>query len=141
MFVSVFAILFGATGLGLIGLNFWLRQKAARTALWASTEGVITESRVDDSDSDNIAPRLAYTYQVDGQPLRGWRVSYGLRGANRRAVEELIARYPQGKKVLVFYDPKAPAKAVLDNMPAVSWLPMISGFTFLAAAIYLTTLS
>jgi hypothetical protein len=141
MFVAVFAILSGATGLGLIGLNIWLHQKAAQTAQWASIEGVIIESFVDDSDSDNIAPRLAYTYQVNGQTLRGWRVSYTLRGANRRAVEEIVARYPAGKKVRVFYDANAPASAVLENTPPGSWLPVIAGFLFLAVAFYLMRLS
>ena len=141
MFVSVFAMLFGATGLGLIGFNIWLRQKAAQTAQWANTQGVIVESFVDDSDSDSIAPRLVYTYQVNGQTLRGWRVSYALRGANRRAVEEIVARYPSGKKVLVFYDPNAPASAVLENTPPASWLPIITGFIFLASAFYLARLA
>jgi hypothetical protein len=141
MFVSVFAMLFGATGLGLIGLNIWLHQKAAQTAQWASTEGVITESFADDADSESIAPRLAYTYQVNGQTLCGWRVSYALRGANRSAVEEIVARYPSGKKVCVFYDPKAPVSAVLENTPPGSWLPIITGFIFLAVAFYMTRLS
>jgi hypothetical protein len=141
MFVSVFAMIFGATGLGLIGFHIWLRQKAAQTAQWVSTEGMITESFVDDSDSDNITPRLAYTYQVNGQYLCGWRVSYALRGANRRAVEEIVAKYPQGKRVRVFYDTKAPASAVLENTPPGSWLLIITGFIFLAVAFYMARLS
>ena len=90
---------------------------------WATAEGRIVESRVEarnapsaDRPSIQYGARVVYEYTVAGKSYRAERVSFDgtLWRATREAAEADRARYAEGAKVGVFYDPGKPQSAVLD---------------------------
>jgi len=104
----------------------WLQVRQA--ASWPQTTGKVVVSTserrsvgtFDDSreggkgeEVRNFA-RIVYEYQVSGQKLRASRVSIG-EDLGNFMVEETIARYPVGKVVTVYYNPRRPKEAVLER--------------------------
>jgi hypothetical protein len=104
----------------------WLQVRAA--ALWPETPGKIVASgsqvrevgTFDDNaeggkgtEKRNFAS-IVYEYKVSGQTMRASRVSIGEDLGNFE-VAETIARYPVGKLVTVYYNPRKPREAVLER--------------------------
>jgi len=117
--MTTLALLFG---LAFIAIGLWARHMALRSGNWPHVEGVVVDSRVDDSNLEMSAPKVRYRYVVDGKVWMGWRVSYSGYGTSRRAMQARIADYPTGQTVKVFYDPADPARSVLSNRPSADWL-------------------
>lgn len=70
---------------------------------WPHVAGAITESEANDDGGGWIT----YRYTVDDRTYSGHRVSYWINSS-------VASRYPVGSAVDVYYDPKAPAEAVLE---------------------------
>ncbi|MEW6515939.1 MAG: DUF3592 domain-containing protein [candidate division FCPU426 bacterium] len=90
------------------------------TEKWPSTTGMVADAK--NVISQNLAyggrtggsvktayPKIAYTYTVDGQEYRGERIQFGMVFSRRG----LIAVYPAGDQVTVYYQPDYPRQAVL----------------------------
>lgn len=104
----------------------WLQVRAA--SQWPETTGKVvvsmSETRSVKTFDDNRSggrgeeqrnfAKIVYEYQVSGQKMRASRVSIGEDLGNFE-VEETIARYPVGKIVTVFYNPRRPGEAVLER--------------------------
>lgn len=134
----VFAALSLLTGIALLGLAGWLALRSRQCRHWPSVTGVVIESRVDDAHLEMTKPVLRYRYQVGGQSHVGFRVAFAGYGISRRAMVRLIQPYPQGSTVTVYYNPRDPASAVLDNTARADagyWFAF--GLGFLALAAYL----
>ena len=59
--------------------------------------------------------RVKYDYAVNGKRYVGHQVSWGPRGGTAEPTyQELAEKYPPGRDVTVYYDPKRPATAVLE---------------------------
>jgi Protein of unknown function (DUF3592) len=94
-----------------------------RARRWPSTEGRVIASRVEarrsrpGGDLSN-QPFVQYEYVVGGRTYRGARVDVGERTPGSE-LEAVLARYPVGAAVTVFYDPADPSKALLERtLPA-----------------------
>jgi len=76
-----------------------------------------------DEVANRTTPLLRYEYTVNGRCFVGTRVNtVGL--ASNRAARRAAARYPEGKEVEVWYDPRDPSRAVLEpgiTGPSVAW--------------------
>ena len=110
-------------GVPLLLIWFYLRRQAQASLGWPTVTGRIVDSRLiqtSDAEGDNTTASVTYTYAAGGLALQGNRVSIG--GRNPCAV---IAKYPAGTDVQVFYDPNKPSSAVLE--------PGGSGMQFLLA--------
>lgn len=95
---------------------------AVRSRSWPHVFGWVTFSQV-------VCIRLAryagsvpvadldYRYAVDGVEYRGSRVAFG--PVLGQGAHDLVARYPIGETVMVYYDPRRPQRAVLQ--PEVRW--------------------
>jgi hypothetical protein len=59
-------------------------------------------------------PRVEYQYQVLGKTYRCGRITIGERTADFE-LESILARYPVGATVTVYYDPAKPGTAVLER--------------------------
>lgn len=105
-------------------------MQVKEAARWPSVQGKIVVSKseqrdvetFDDDEADgrgteqrNFA-KIVYEYTVRGQALRHDRVSIGEDLGNFE-VAETIARYPVGKVVTVYYNPRKPGEAVLERDP------------------------
>jgi len=87
--------------------------------------------------------RIAYEFKAAGRMHRGSRVSFAERIAESE-IDTVLARYPVGKTVEVFYDPGKPENSVLErDMPAGVGLGCLAllalGLVAAAGAIWLAT--
>jgi len=123
--------IFVIVGLGMFVIWLLLRKKANAANAWPSTPGKIVASQIQRSrDTDGEYAEVlvvAYDYNVGGA-LRGTRVSFS--GSGSGSSKQKLARYPAGKEVEVFYDPKNPSSAVLERkLPgSVLVLPIVGTF-------------
>jgi|APMI01.1.fsa_nt_gi hypothetical protein len=130
-----FALLAFTAGLGGLSLGWWLQRRHHDSQRWPSTDGVVLESWIDDHNLESMAPVLRYEYMVHGRRYVGTRVSYSGYGVSRAQMEALIAPYPAGRSVRVFYDPRHPERAVLNNVAPSDWRYWLAaGIAFLALA-------
>jgi hypothetical protein len=92
-----------------------------RAAKWAQAPGRIVKSGIGSRDHRfageaatvrNI-PVVAYTFSVGGREYRGDRIVLGEVGAGE--IDAMLAKYPAGKEVTVFYDPADPNNCVLEH--------------------------
>ncbi len=88
--------------------------------------------------------RVKYEYEVGGKHCAGYRMCWGPRGGTAEPTyQELGEKYPPGREVMVYYDPKRPAIAVLEPrnprnlVTSVVFAVAFGGFgaTFLALAL------
>jgi hypothetical protein len=135
-FSSILCLVFVLLGLGLAGIGAHTVLQARASASWAEVAGQITQSEMkvrSDPDGTTYAPLVRYTYVVNGQPLVGDRISFGLRGmsTSSRLAQAFTGRYPVGSTVTVYYDPAAPAGSVLERgVNKHSFIPLAFGLGF-----------
>ena len=143
----IFVLVFAGIGGFLIYRSLQNRKRAEASQNWPSTLGMMAESRVTrststDSDGDtseSYSPHVEYTYQVGGQEYRGKDITFGFKqgfGSPNKA-EEVIARYPAGGSVTVYYDPSNPQKAVLERKAGGFGASLAIGIIFLIVGLCL----
>ena len=92
------------------------------SAGWLTTESTVVSSQLRrkwDKNSGSPAVRywfeIGYRYEVKGQTYTGNR--YRFHGdpvfKNKSAAETLLADYPPGKKILIYYKPDNPQESVV----------------------------
>jgi hypothetical protein len=120
-------------GIGVVLLVFgvYMGVQGERSRNWPIAPGIITESYVQSNDSltgrrqRSRSARITYRYPVDGKAYNGDVISYGKGFFDGEYMQ--VGRYPQGSRVDVHYDPKNPARAVLDpGAGAVSGLALLA---------------
>lgn len=108
-----------------LGIIFFTRRKMAAISGWPSTMGTIQNSFIDwrsDSDSGRTAyPVVQYSYQVGAQTYQSRKYAPGPEIGGTGA-DKVVARYPAGAQVMVFYNPQNPAEAVLERKAPAQWL-------------------
>ncbi len=114
---------FLALGIVFIVVAVNRRRKAQASLSWPTAPGVVVSSEVKESvstDEDgpstsSYRPKIVYTYQAGGATYQSDRYSFGASSSNRRAAEQIVARYTPGMAVSVRYNPEKPAEAVLAS--------------------------
>lgn len=113
-----------------LGIIFFMRRKMAAVSQWPSTMGTVlmsTLERRSSSEGSTDYPVVQYSYQVGGQAYQSYKLAPGPEVGGTGA-GKVVARYPPGAQVMVFYNPQNPSEAVLErNAPAqwVMWLILI----------------
>jgi hypothetical protein len=95
---------------------FSARRKASAMQTWPSAPGSIVESELRSRRRGSrriYYPHIVYQYNVMGQTYTGKRISPGPESGSSRA-RELVAKYPPGAPVTVYYDPQNPSDAALE---------------------------
>lgn len=110
----------------LLGIIFFTRRKVAEAGTWPSTLGTVTSSTVErrsSGDGYSYYPVVHYTYQAIGQSYQGNRIMPGPQVGGSGA-QNIVARYPAGAQVMVYYDPNKPSESVLErSLPGyIKWL-------------------
>jgi hypothetical protein len=130
--VPLFALFvpIACTVLGALGLRAYLqtRSKLQSSANWPTATGTITDSEVvasqntetDDRGRETVTTQyrvdIRFGYKVGGREFHsdnwkwGWTAIYN----DPKTPQAIVAAHPVGKSVQVFYDPDAPATAVLE---------------------------
>jgi hypothetical protein len=143
-FIVGFLLLFPAL---ILFAGIYKYMEISKAARWPSTQGVViasgTEGREVKSggpDQDDTELRtfalIVYEFTVGGRKYQGSRVSIGEDMGNFE-VAETLAKYPKGKAVTVFYNPRKPAEAVLErDLPSWIWKALIIIVAVLVALIF-----
>lgn len=116
-------LVFLATGIGVSIWGWSILQNARASESWPATSGEILSANVrtdEDDDGTSYFGDVSFRYVVDDTPYTSKNVSFGQYGSgNRGHAEEIVARYPVGSQVTVYYDPDDATTAVLE--PGVTW--------------------
>ncbi|HYE78590.1 MAG TPA: DUF3592 domain-containing protein [bacterium] len=102
------------------------RRNARESSAWPTVLGRVTLAAVDEMPTNdgysNFWIRFAYEYEVDGRRHESSAITgatvYQL--ASQDKAEEILAPYPVGAQVYVFYNPRRPQDAVLQPGAAIA---------------------
>ena len=118
-------VVFGA------GVAIWgviLRGRGEETLQWPTVRGKVYASRVVEErsrDADNetmYRPEIRYEYVVDGKEFAAKRLGLEDTPASWRSYADgIVARFPIGREVEIFYNPDDPSEALLEPRDAVKW--------------------
>jgi hypothetical protein len=113
--------------LGIVGFVFYRysqRSKAERQSAqsWPATQGIVLSSslkwRRDADGNDEQYSEVIYRYEVNGVPYQSQIVRAGEQYMKVRVFGEdraVVARYPVGARVTVYFNPANPADAALER--------------------------
>lgn len=119
-----------------VGFLFWdlrLLTLAHASHMWPTVTGTITSSKAVYRVMGEGAAwfgQLRYKYLVKGKEFVGRRVDYF--NFLTTTLRRILARYPVGKNVVVYYHPHKPAIAVLEpgiRFPHFIWTALLIGLT------------
>jgi hypothetical protein len=120
----------------------WRRYRESESWLPATAQivsGNISAQR--GSKTTSYVINIRYAYTVFGQSYEGGQFSFGSEGTGydtRKRAEKVVAQYPTGSQVTIYYDPNNPQQAVLkrnyDSTGAI--LAMIVGILGTGMVIY-----
>lgn len=115
--MAVLAVLLSGAAIGTLRLLKGRRigWNEPRETVWPNTRGTVLSATVQMSHTSRArheSPLVLYAYQVDGRMFQGHRVRANGPCAN---ASEVIARYPAGASVVVYYDPADPANSALER--------------------------
>jgi hypothetical protein len=125
-------LIVGIIGFVLIILNviflaiiFFMRRKMAAVQQWPSTMGTVNNSYLERRSSSEGGytnyPVVQYSYQVAGQGYQSAKLAPGPEVGGSGA-GKVVARYPAGAQVMVFYNPQNHSEAVLERKAPAQWL-------------------
>lgn len=127
LLITVGAIVFFFLVLNAIflGILFFMRRRMAAVSQWPSTMGAVHASFLDRRSSSEGGytnyPVVQYSYQVGGQAYQGAKIAPGPEVGGTGA-GKVVARYPAGAQVMVFYNPQNPSDAVLERKAPAQWI-------------------
>jgi len=115
-----------------LGIILFTRRKVAQARNWPSTMGTVHMSTVEwrrGSKGGSVAyPVVQYAYQVMGRQYQGRKIMPGPEAGGSGA-HKIVARYPMGAQVMVYYDPNNPSDALLERgMPGfinILWIVLV----------------
>jgi len=122
------------------------RKAAERAATWPSIPGLVTSAELVTHRHHNskshvttytYEPKVEYSYTVLGTPYTGKRLAYGPASYARNKADEIMARYPQGQSVSVYYNTEDPAESVLDSAAPNTTIMTVFGIIFCVIALVL----
>ncbi|HEX7242873.1 MAG TPA: DUF3592 domain-containing protein [Longimicrobiaceae bacterium] len=130
-----------AAGLAFLGAACFLAagvmglRRGLRTYSWARAEGRVVRSLVGretestgEGTLDSYRAEVRYRYEAAGAPRTGSAVHADDRGSpSRTGAERKAARYPEGARVAVFYDPADPDRAVLERGVGPGHVGLLAG--------------
>lgn len=108
--------------LGGVGYFIYKRSQQSGVArqfaqTWPTTAGTVLMSSVQ-SDHSNDYPVVVYQYQVHGKSYQSQTIKAGEQFLNVRIMgqaQAVVARYPIGTSVMVYYNPANPAESALER--------------------------
>jgi hypothetical protein len=108
-----------------LAIILFMRRRMATVSQWPSTMGTVLMSRIEQRSSSEGGytnyPVVQYSYQIGGQPYQSYKLAPGPEVGGTGA-GKVVARYPAGVQVMVFYNPQNPSEAVLETKAPAQWL-------------------
>ena len=99
----------------MVGLSFI--QVQLETKSWMRTTGIIISSKLSPRSFEvaGFDPDIKYEYSVNGSKFIGNQFRNIKFEYTYNSAEKIIQQYSPGEKVNVYYNPKFPDQAILDN--------------------------
>jgi hypothetical protein len=122
-FLLIFGLIWSAMTLTFDTLIGYQCAKGIGSYQFEETTGTVTHSHVEQTRDNkrklSFRPQVQYDYVVGGKTLHGKVRTFGeatISGTGaQRSAEGVLKRYPVGKEVTVYFDPKDPSQAVLER--------------------------
>jgi hypothetical protein len=112
---------------------------ARETRSWPSAPGVIEHSQIvlesGDQHGNSYRPIVSYRYSVDGVAYTGSLIACGLGhySGSEKFARRFFEKYPESRKVEVYYDPFRSERCVLEpGVTRYAFYPMGFGLLFFA---------
>lgn len=117
IFLLIFSIFFTLFGLVFVFIptnDLWRAFKAEN---WATTEGMIVRSEIHRAGGKATIylPFIQYSYRVGKKDYSSDKVTFSHFASGKETADEIVAKYPEGSQVEVYYSPENPEQSVLDN--------------------------
>ncbi len=123
--VGIIAFVLFILNIVFLGIIFFMRRRMAAVSQWPSTMGSVSASYLERRSSSESGytnyPIVQYSYQIGGQAYQGLKIAPGPEVGGTGA-GKVVARYPAGAQVMVFYNPQNPSDAVLERKAPAQWL-------------------
>ena len=123
--VGIIGFVFLILNVIFLGIIFFMRRKMAAISQWPSTLGTVNTSYLERRSSSEGGstdyPVVQYSYQLGGQRYQSIKLAPGPEVGGTGA-GKVVARYPAGAQVMVFYNPQNPSEAVLERKAPAQWL-------------------
>jgi hypothetical protein len=98
-------------------------REARGSVKWPKVPGTVGESRVERQWAGTkveYLPHVLYRYSVANQGYTGTRIRLNeIRSTQQHDAEAVVAQFPVGSAVTVFYNPRSPGDSTLE--PGVTW--------------------
>lgn len=119
-------ILFILIGVFLLGVGIYMRKKSTEAQSWPSTNGIIIESeaRIIPGIS-GLSLTVKYIYRINDIDYESNKISWAGHSGSDKAARDLEKKYLVNKSVCVYYDPKDPSNAVLENNTNNIWMYVV----------------
>ena len=125
LIVGILSFVFLILNVIFLAIIFFMRRRMATVRQWPSTMGTVNKSFLESRSSSDSGstdyPVVEYSYQVAGQAYQSTKIAPGPEVGGTGA-GKVVARYPAGAQVMVFYDPQKPSDAVLETKAPAQWL-------------------
>lgn len=146
-------IVIRVVGIGMVGIGaltaygaLRMRVKTAQAHTWPTVPGTILSSELEADTGYHDGKRIQtygaairYAYGVGGKTYESEQIQLGGSSETSRPgeFERIVARYPEGKRVTVYYDPDDPATATLEPgaLGGIFNMAMVAGGAVLVGAI------
>ena len=123
--VGIIVFVFLVLNVIFLGIIFFMHRRMAAVRQWPSTMGAVNASYLERRSSSEGGytnyPVVQYSYQVSGQAYQGAKIAPGPEVGGTGA-GKVVARYPAGAQVMVFYNPQNPSDAVLETKAHAQWI-------------------
>ena len=140
--INLAIILFFSIGVGLVYFAGYVIVGGLLSKGWPEAIGQITKSEFVVStagDGTSYSANIQYRYRVENEVYESRRLKFGghLNG-ERHYNEQLVAKYPEGATVAVYYNPGNPKTAVLEqSIPFAAYSVGLGGMVYLLAILTL----
>jgi len=125
-------------------------KRAEAAQAWPVVQGKVESTEVKRHSSHNpkthhttvsYIPVVNYSYTVEGSSYKGSKLTFGSSTYDSTTAHNIVDQYSTGSSVGVHYDPKNPAKAVLEVKAVGTKMNLIVGIVFAALGVVLIALS
>jgi hypothetical protein len=122
-----FGVIAFAIGAVLYVIQFRQGLRADASKKWPTAPGTVVSSALEQSPDHKRRYRAAmqYRYRVGGKDYQSNRIFWGGNEGRQKHMTSVVASYPAGAQVPVYYDPQNPAEAVIDPAQNAGSRPLV----------------
>jgi len=137
----MWALVFLAAGVAVLIYGIGIIREARACARWPQVIGTVIRAEAQvvgrEKNRTTYAPNITYRYVVDGKSYESSRHTLVPRNTtSTQQLQAVLASFPVGGTVAVFYDPADPARCVLDTTVAgTEWAYAFGGVLLLGVGL------